>query len=49
MIARQEEEMSSLKGQIGSVHQQLTVSADKSIDLALKASGAQTRPTASHS
>lgn len=40
VIARQEEEMSSLKGQIGVLQQQMTLSADKSIDLMLKASGA---------
>ena len=39
VIARQEEEMSSLKGLIGGLQQQLTLAADRAIDLTLKSSG----------
>lgn len=39
VIARQEEEMSGLKVQIGGLQQQLTVAADCAIDLTLKSSG----------
>ena len=39
VIARQEEELSSLKAQIVSLQQQLMISADRTIDLTLKSSG----------
>ena len=39
VIARQEEEMSSLKVQIGGLQQQLAVAADRAIALTLKSSG----------
>lgn len=39
VIARQEEEMSGLKVQIGGLQQQLTVAADRALDLTLKSSG----------
>ena len=44
VIARQEEEMSGLKVQIGGLQQQLTAAADRAIDLTLKSSG-QPLPT----
>jgi len=39
VIARQEEEISSLKGQIVGLQQQLMVAADRTADLTLKSSG----------
>lgn len=39
VIARQEEEMSGLKVQIGGLQQQLTAAADRAIDLSLESSG----------
>lgn len=39
VIARQEEEMSGLKVQIGGLQQQLAVAADRAIDLTLRSSG----------
>lgn len=39
VIARQEEEMSGLKLQIGSLQQQVAAAADRAIDLTLKSSG----------
>ena len=39
VIARQEEEMSGLKVQIGGLQQQLMAAADRAIDLTLKSSG----------
>ncbi|KAL3154619.1 hypothetical protein ABBQ32_014069 [Trebouxia sp. C0010 RCD-2024] len=39
VIARQEEEMSGLKVQIGGLQQQLAVAADRAVDLTLKSSG----------
>lgn len=39
VIARQEEDMSGLKVQIGGLQQQLTAAADRALDLTLKSSG----------
>lgn len=39
VIARQEEEISSLKGQIVALQQQLMIAADRTADLTLKSSG----------
>lgn len=48
VIARQEEEMSGLKVQIGGLQQQLTVAADRAVDLTLKSSGQCLLPSMQH-
>lgn len=48
VIARQEEEMSGLKVQIGGLQQQLAVAADRAVDLTLKSSGQCLLPSMQH-